>query len=181
MSGIAKTSVAVIAIYWTNLRDFLVAKRNRIAEVALGHTVSKIIDSVFDYGIYIPVINYYGTIAGGTIMMFGLAGFALLELKFYNWSGRDWLGFETLKELKNNNEKVGLSLKVLVWALRKGDIAAFFALSIRYGPFSTTVYLRGSKKLTKKDWVIFCLSTIVSNWWWVISITAAINVIKGFL
>lgn len=185
MSGydkeIATKSVAFkLGTLWTNVRKLVVAKRARIAEVALGHTASKIIDSVIDYGVYIPVINFYGTLIGGTIMMFFLAGFALLELKFYDWSGRDWLGFEALKKLKNSNEKVGLSLRMLVWALRKGDVAAFFALSIRYGPFSTTVYLRGNKKLTKKDWKIFCLSTIVSNWWWVISVTAAIKVVKSF-
>lgn len=155
-------------------------KKRRITEVIAGHAVSKIIDLFFDYGVYTPVILLFGPIKGGIIMMLILALVGLLELRIYDRFGRDWLGFEAIKEFRNDETRtVAIKTRLLKWALRKGDVYAFFILSYYFGPFSTTVYLRkGHTGLTKRDWIIFLLSTIVSNWWWVMSLTIVIETVK---
>ncbi len=58
-----------------------------------------------------------------------------------------------------------------MWALKKGDIIAFFALSIFEDAFKTTAFLRHGEfnGLRKKDWIVFSLSLIVSNVYWTLS------------
>lgn len=57
-----------------------------------------------------------------------------------------------------------------LWAIHKGDMAAFFVLSIFFDPFITTIYLRKESfaGLKYREWVIFFASAVISNGWWII-------------
>jgi hypothetical protein len=172
----------------------LVAQKQRIATLALGHTVFYTIEQIFNYGIYIPVIgfmtayygDFWGIVYGACLMtmLSFLACFAIL--KFYDWSKKDWLGIEIAKDvrdfgpewIKNLQAKsfVGKILwwpfsKIILfvlWSLKKGGAIAFFALSIYTDPFTTTVYFReGSfNGLSRKNWLIFVASVLIGNIYW---------------
>lgn len=59
---------------------------------------------------------------------------------------------------------------LILRAINKGDIAAFFVLSIYFDPFITTVYLRKESfgRLKCREWTIFIASAVISNGWWTI-------------
>lgn len=171
-NGLAMSGIKKIA-------SFILTWKRKIAIIAFGHFIAKIIDLAFDYGLYVYVIAVYGPLKGGAYMMIALAIFALVQLKLYDWSGRDWLGFEALKELKEG-EPEGFWAKKLSNIVKKGDIYAFFFLSYYYGPFCTSIYLRKGKYngLKKRGWLIFLSSTVVCNAYWTIQIFASIEVVK---
>ena len=162
------------------------AYKERIATLALGHTVFYTIEQVFNYGIYIPVIGFLGVFRGGLAMMV-LSFFVCYGiLKFYDWAKVDWLGLEVLKEIRDFGPEwirklqakslVGKILwwpfsKIILfvlWSLKKGGFIAFFALSVFTDPFTTTVYFRkGSfNGLAKMDWLVFAASVLTGNIYW---------------
>lgn len=88
---------------------------------------------------------------------------------FYDWAKKDWIGIETMKELKEY-EGGRLSGKLLSWVMKKGDPVAILLLSIYFDPFITTAYMRrGAHKydgLSKRDWSIFISSLLIGNLYW---------------
>lgn len=154
-------------------------KVEKIATVATGHSLSLIINNVFDYVIYIPVIAYFGPITGGLIMIMLSIILNLSLIYLYDKTGKDWLGFEMIKESKER-----LSGNLPNWlrkALNAGDIIAFIGLSI-YDPFFATIYLRKTEQkfrgLSKRDWAIFWTATVLSNISWIMLIFSGVSIFK---
>ncbi len=166
---------------------------NRVGQIAIGHTTLSILDFMFDSMLYPVVLLKYGTF-NGVIILTVLSGLICLSLiLLYEWMKIDWLGVSVVEELKENgedyvsrlNKKKGVYWTVakifayipskifllVMWALKKGDIIAFFALSIFEDAFKTTAFLRHGQfnGLRKKDWFVFSLSLIVSNVYWTLS------------
>lgn len=118
----------------------------------------------------------------------------------YNRTKIDWLGVNVVEKIKNEGhewtakmENKSVFIRALafipiqifhfiIWSLKKGDFAAFFALSIFEDPFITTVYLRhGSfESIKNKEWKVFFSSVIVSNGYWIARNTAIIEVFRYF-
>jgi|GEM_PF-326183 len=172
----------------------LAAQKERIATLALGNSVFWAIELAFNYGLYIPVIAgtvaIFGEFPG---LLYGWVTMTMLSflacygiLKFYDWSKRDWLGIEVAKDVRDfgpdwikKRQAKSLLGKILwwpfskliffiLWALKKGGFIAFFALSIFFDPFTTTVYFRRGQfnGLTGRDWCIFVSSVLVGNTYW---------------
>ncbi len=164
----------------------------RLTMVGAFWGVLHVIDTVYDYMLYPAAIAYFGTLIGGTIMTIGSAALCLIFLVIYEKSGEDWMGVNILEEIKENGESWVEKLKtgrstffgrikyatlfipahtflICVWAMKKGDWAAFIALSILQDPFKTTVYLRHGRfdGLKRKDWIVFWSSVLLSNFWWI--------------
>lgn len=164
----------------------IAAQKERIATLALGHSVFYTTEQIFNYGIYIPVVGFLGVIYGGSIMTALSFLVCYGTLKFYDWSKVDWLGLEVVRGVRDFGpewikklQAKSLIGKVLwwpfskiilfvLWSLKKGGFIAFFALSIYTDPFTTTVYFRkGSfNSLAKKDWLIFVTSVLIGNIYW---------------
>ncbi|MFH0930136.1 MAG: hypothetical protein V1814_02690 [Candidatus Moraniibacteriota bacterium] len=163
------------------------AQKGRIATLALGHTVFHTTEQIFNYGIYIPVIGFLGVIYGGCLMTMLSFLTCYGILKFYDWSKKDWLGIEVVKDVRDFGPEWIKKLQVksilgkilwwpfskiiffVLWSLKRGGAIAFFALSIYTDPFTTTVYFRkGSfNGLLKKDWFIFVASVLLGNIYWI--------------
>ncbi len=154
-------------------------KAEKIATIAAGHTMSLIINNWFDYGIYVPVIAYFGPVKGGGIMIVLSILINLILIYLYDKTGKDWLGFEMIKEGKE--EAASKLPNWLKKAINAGDIMAFIGLSI-YDPFFATIYLRKIENkfngLTKRDWIIFIIATILSNIGWTALVYSGISVFK---
>lgn len=141
--------------------------KERIAELALGYTVNKIIVYGFDFGLYPLVIAWLGLGLGFIVM--ALLSFIIcwLTMKFYDWSKRDWLGIEAIKGLKDYDGSSRYA-RWLSWVMRKSDPVACVLLSIKFDPFIVTVYLRRGEfgGMTPRDWRIFLLSWLIGNAYW---------------
>ena len=81
--------------------------------------------------------------------------FCWLTMKLYDWSGRDWLGIEAIKGLK---DYAGRSWYVqwLGWVLQKSYPVAYVLLSIKFDPFVVTAYFRRGQfnGMAPRDWRI---------------------------
>lgn len=102
----------------------------------------------------------------------------LLTLLFYDWSKRDWLGIEAIKELKHY-EGDGWFRRGLAWLLKKGDPFACIVLSIKCDPFITTAYLRHGafNGMTRRDWKIFVASWLIGNVYWSLACFGGVSVL----
>lgn len=151
----------------------------RIGELALGHVVNWLTVQGFDYVLYPFVIWRLGPLIGGGIMAMASLTICLLMLWFYDWSKRDWLGIETIKNFKNPGEATGIR-RILAKFLKLGEVPAFFALSIYTDPFITTAYMRKGafNGMTRRDWGIFLGSWIIGNGEWILILSGGIWIVR---
>jgi len=159
--------------------------KERIGIMAVGHTFKQVEEFIFDYTMYPAVIALLGAVTGGLVMTAFSALMCWLYIRFYDWSKKDWLGLELLKKVRDGEENGGRVARFVRRIARKGDGAAFFALSVYTDPFVTTVYLRkGTKQyngLSRRDWDIFWASVLVANLWWTVLMSAAVETIRYVL
>lgn len=143
---------------------------SRGGELSIGLTAKYLSDRAFDYLLYPFVIFKLGILKGGIVMTFLALIANIMTLSFYDWSKRDWLGIEAIKNLKayNGNKMIG---RFTSWILKRSEPAIFLFLSLRYDAFTTTVYLRHGKfnGMSKRDWTIFMGSLLISNVYWTLA------------
>ena len=84
-----------------------------------------------------------------------------------------------IKELRHYAGATGWR-RALAWLLGRGDVVAFFALSLRFDPFVTTAYLRHGQfnGLSPRDWRIFLASVVVSNAAWALVCFGGIEAVR---
>jgi hypothetical protein len=179
---------------------YIAAKKKKIATVAVGHSFNQIFDWLFNYPLYMFAVESLGLGMGYVVMAIISFFTCLIFIRFYDWLKIDWLGIEVAKEvsefgpiwIKNLKveSKIGFILwwpfskiiLLMLWAINKGGIVAFLALSIYTDPFITTVYMRKGwseyNGLSKKDWMIFLASTAVSNAYWAVRTFAILESAK---
>ena len=156
--------------------------KERIGIIAVGQTFKQVEEYVFDYVVYPAVIALLGSVIGGLVMTMFSALICWLYILLYDWSKKDWLGLELLKEVRDGEEGKGCVARFVQRIARRGNWFAFFAFSISTDPFVTTVYMRqGTEEyngLSSRDWKIFWASVLVANLSWTIVVTAAFETIR---
>lgn len=153
--------------------------KTRIAELSVGLTTNQLVVWVGDYLLYPFVIYQFGILKGGIVMIIISFILCIMTMKFYDWSKRDWLGIEAIKELKTYKGKKNIG-RLTSWILQKSDPVIFLFLSIKFDPFITTAYLRkGSfSGMTKRDWKIFLSSLLISNAYWTLACFMGITLVE---
>ncbi len=167
--------------YLDRIRSFFSRNKERIGIVVVGFLGVFGSSYLFDYFLYPLVIWKMGIIKGGVIMMMlsGLICYAFLL--FYDRTKKDWLGIETLKEIKDSegNSRIGKFIRKLV---RKSDNALLVFLSIKFDPLITMLYMRrGAHRyngLTGRDWKIFGASLFIGNVYWTLAAYMGVSVIE---
>ena len=105
-------------------------------------------------------------------------------IRAYDWSRRDWLMLETIKQARDGPNFLANRPSV-EWIIRRGNIAAFFVLSWIEDPIVVTLYLRHSANafngLARRDWVIFWASTLTSNLFWILSLASVLAIARIIL
>lgn len=152
----------------------------RILELAAGVSAMSLTNFAFDYLLYPAVIYWLGLVIGG-LAMAGLSFLACwLMLWFYDRSGRDWLGIEAAKQVR---EYIGHSRwrKWLAQVLRKGDFIVCIVLSIKFDQFVTTAYMRHGafNGMSRRDWRNFWTSWFIGNAWWSLFCFAGVTSLAG--
>jgi len=160
----------------------LSANKEKILIPAVGITVNTLLSSyIYDYLFYPYMIWRFGLLKGALIMIPLSTFVCYLLLLFYDWSKRDWLGIETIKQIKEREAKTTIG-KITAWILRKSDLFALLLLSIQFDPFITTVYLRkGSNQyngMSRRDWKVFFGSAAIANMYWTFVIFAGVSIIE---
>ncbi len=152
---------------------------SRLGELTLGHSVNAALVYGFDYVLYPFVIWRLGLVKGGVTMSVLSLVACLLTLWFYDWSKRDWLGIEAVKQLRDGGAKTRWR-RLLAWALAKGDVPACVALSIYADPFITTACLRRGafNGMTPRDWRVFFASWVIANGWWALACFGGLELVK---
>lgn len=148
----------------------------RLRTLAAGASFMYVLNTTFDYLLYPFVVHRAGLLAGGLVMT-GLSALACLAvLKFYDWSKRDWLGIETVRDLKTYRGERAVG-RLFSWLLSKSDTVAFVALSLNYDPFVTTVWLRHERfgGLSARDWRVFWGSVFLANAYWTVTCWLGVN------
>jgi hypothetical protein len=147
------------------------AYKRRLQTIAIGHTGNAFIAIGFDYGAYGLTIATLGPVKGGLLMIAVSFLLDLVLIKFYDWSKTDWLGIETLKDIRENPARTRLE-KLLQWLLRKGDAVALVVLSLKLNPFNVMLYLRRGAYLYngmgRRDWLVLVASTLIGNLYWIL-------------
>lgn len=153
-----------------NLIQKALGYKGRIAELSAGLTAIYISNKIFDYMLYPYIIYKLGILKGGMVMTFFAFIANIITMTFYDWSKRDWLGIEAIKNLKtyNGNKMIG---RFTSWVLKRSDPVIFLFLSLQYDAFTTTAYLRHGKfnGMSKRDWTIFIGSLLISNAYWTLA------------
>jgi hypothetical protein len=153
----------------------------KLATFGAGVAIKKLLDYGFDYVLYPVALIYFEYFWGGVLMTIASVFLNLAVIRAYDWSKRDWLMLETLKELKNKSEDQGVG-GFVAWVLRKGDVPAFFILSWIEDAIVVTLYLRHGVNqfngLSRRDWIVFSASTVVSNLFWILSLVSVIEIIR---
>jgi hypothetical protein len=157
--------------------------KGRIALLALGHTADQIMTKGFDYVLYPAVMIWLGFAWGTIMMIFCSFLVCFATMKFYDWSKKDWLGIELLKQVREEHREGSRFSRILSWALRKGDWVVMIILSVYKDPFITTVYMRkGVNKyngMGLREWKVFITSLIISNLWWTILVNISLSSVKA--
>lgn len=148
----------------------------RVRTLTIGIAFLYAANKLFDYVLYPYVVFRAGILAGGGIMTALSALTCLAGLKYYDRSKRDWLGIETIRDLRDSRGggRVG---RLAAWILHRSDPAAFVALSLWYDPFITTVWLRHERfgGMAARDHRIFWGSVLLANAFWTLSCWLGVN------
>jgi hypothetical protein len=151
----------------------------RGGELSIGLAAKYLSDRAFDYLLYPFVIFNLGILKGGIVMIFLALIANIITMTFYDWSKRDWLGIEAIKELKtySGNRKMR---RFTSWILKRSSPVIFLFLTLWFDAFTTTAYLRCGKfnGMSKLDWTIFMGSLIISNAYWTLACFMGITLVE---
>lgn len=173
-----------------SISEWLIRHKHRIGLIAIGHTAKRAEEYLFDWLLYGAVIvwciSQWGTTRGSLVafaIMAPLSAFVCwLYILFYDWAKKDWLGLETIEELREREAKAGWLGRIFIRVTKLGDVPMFFVLSFYGDPFMTTVYFRrGShtyKGLSHRDWQIFWASVLSSNTYWTLRWTIIVEIVR---
>jgi len=190
----------ILSIIFGILIYFISKDLKRVAQVLGGWGGYQLLNFSFDYLFWAYIQERYG-FYGIIFLAFCALIINFLILIWYQRKEVDWLGVGILEEIKSNGhvwiEKVKQHNKwyiriilylpayffgLIIWLLNKNDILAFFVLSIYQDSFITTAFLRHGNfgKLTRRDYTILILSTIVNAAAWSFFIEIILNLLKLF-
>ena len=152
--------------------------KERIGIIAIGHTAKQIEEFLLDWLLYGFVVfktaEMWGPYQGALIAFAIMAPLSALlcysYIRFYDWAKKDWLGLETIEELRQSEEAAGPVMRWIIKLTKLGDFPMFVVLSIYGDPFVVTLYFRRGAHLynglSRRDWSIFWASVVFSNAYW---------------
>jgi hypothetical protein len=146
---------------------WLMRYKAQIARIGVGHLSYATFNFFFDQVLYVFMVYRLGVLLGGALMTTASLLGCAATLLVYQRMGIDWVGSGALHSLVSK-EKPSLIERLLLWAIRKGKVAIFFALCLYQDPFITTAYFIKGRFgiLETRDWQIFFGSVLVSNGYW---------------
>lgn len=174
----------------------IAAKKNQLLTLGAGWTFDRATNMTIEYLIYPAVIDHFGLFSGGGIMIVGCTILNLILFKVYDWTKKDWLGFEAAKKAASEKENAGRVKRMAIWFMATREmvylmkfrivamlveLVVLFGMSVYSEPLKITLLMRkGAHQYNgfgRRDWTIFIFSTVVSNATWA---TAVWGGLKAF-
>ncbi len=155
--------------------------RENLPVFCIGVLTQSLLIYGFDYVLYPAVIWKMGPVNGGIVMVFLTFVDSYLLLRLYDWSKRDWLGIEAIKEAKKYKGTIK-AVRLISWALKKSDPFAVVILSFIVDPFIVVLYMRHENYryngLAKRDWIIFFTSLAIGSIYWTLVCYMGISLVE---
>ena len=155
--------------------------KERAIVLGVGLLGNQVLVWTFDYVLYPYVMWRFGLLHGCLIMTALSALPCYLTLLFYDWSKKDWLGIEAIKEFKEE-PRAGRMSTIIREIMRRGDLPSLVAMSIYFDPFITTAYMRqGSyhfNGMASRDWRVFWMSVVIANVYWSFAAFAGVSIFQ---
>lgn len=174
----------MLSRYFSRGFGLLIIQRERLGILGIGLLGNQFIAYGFNWVLYPFVIWKFGLIFGFFIMSFLSFLVCYGLVLFYDWSKRDWLGIEMIKELREYSGNATFG-KIFSWIMNRGGLVALIFLSIKFDPFIATVYMRkGAGKfdgMKRRDWTIFFSSLVIGGIYWAILVFTGISGFKYIL
>ena len=153
-----------------------------VSTLGIGLLGNWAITWAFDFLLYPYVIFKFGILGGAPIMIVLSFIICYATILFYDWAKKDWIGIETLKEIKEREPK-NMMGKLLTKLVRKSDPLALIILSIQFDPFITVAYMRhGAHQyngLSMRDWKIFINSLVIGDIYWTLTVYMGITLVEA--
>ena len=156
--------------------------RKKIAVIVSGHSIWYTVSWLYDHMLYPAVLAAIGYVWGGalmTVMSFIICGGMLLH---YHHKKIDWVGASYVETFRTSDHSdKHFTVRFASWAVKKGDGFMFLFLTIFKDPFIAIAYLTRGKfeKITPRTWLLFSLSILVANLYWIITWGVVIEFIKA--
>lgn len=142
--------------------------KKRLGILLIGLTANELMVQAFDSVLYPWVMGTLGFWHGLIVMLFTSFLVCLMTIKFYDWSRKDWLGIEMLKEAREMGN-TGAN-RFIAKFMKNSKWAQLVILSIAQDPFIVMVFLREGAhrygEMKKEDWKNFLVSLIIANLFW---------------
>jgi hypothetical protein len=160
----------------SNTPDVKLADNSRfpLKEFLAGASAYSIFAWFYDYPLYMFVIGYLGPIWGGITMTLLTIPVDLLSLRLYDWSKKDWLALEYLRSHREYSGANRIKKLIKLLLTKTPKLVQATVLSIKFNAFIITALLRegadNKLQLSRRDWVLFWWSFLVSQLYWVLVI-----------
>lgn len=188
VAAIALISIVVInvldIISWTKVAEFLKRKREKLATAGLAYSVDAVVNWLFNYPLYIWVMNEFGLEKGFAVMSCLSFLLCYVYIKIYDVIKKDLFLLEDVRDFMDDMANYSGKSKIKLFRammIKKGGLfTAFLALSIFKDPFYTLAFCRQERYngFSLKDWGIFLGSVAVGNFIWALSVFGGIELFK---
>jgi hypothetical protein len=150
--------------------------------LTIGNVVNVAISYAVSYVSFTFLIIKFGYIFG--LLSAWALSFVVFYtmILFYAWTKKDWIGMGKIKASLNKEKHKNFISRMLVYANSKGEKIFFIALSIKLGPFTSLLYMRGPNdysKMQKRDWQIFLLGYFITNIFCTFAVLSGLLIFKS--
>lgn len=133
----------------------------------------------YDYVIVSFFLLYLGFLRGMIVVVILSMIVDYATMKFYDWFKKDWLALESIKKLEDKKDVIG---KLFRFVRGKGVVLTIIILSLTSNAFIVTAYVRKGinlyNGLSRRDWIVFFTSSILTNIYWIFVIGGGIELFK---
>lgn len=163
---------------------FVKERKEKLATAGLAYSVDYCVNWLFNYPLYILVMNEFGLQKGFAVMSCLSFLLCYAYIKAYDLIKKDLFLLEEAKSWIQNmaNYEGESKIKLLRAKIIKkgGFITPFLILTLWKDPFYTLAFCRHEKYngFTMRDWGIFLSSLAIGNFIWALSIFGGIEVFK---
>lgn len=165
---------------------FVLKRKEKLATAGLAYSVDYWVNWLFNYPLYIWVMNEFGLEKGFVVMSCLSFLLCYAYIKVYDFIKKDLFLLEEVKEWMENMASYDGKSKIKLLrakAIEKGGVlSSFLILTFFKDPFYTLAFCRQGKYsgFSLRDWGIFIGSVVVGNSIWALSVFGGIQIFKKF-
>lgn len=163
---------------------FIRKKKEKLVAAGLAYSVDSVVNWLFNYPLYIWVMNEFGLEKGFAVMSCLSFLLCYAYIKVYDIIKKDLFLLEDVRDWMDGMANYSGESKVKLFRamiIKKGGLfTAFLILSFFKDPFYTLAFCRQGRYngFSPKDWGIFLGSVAVGNSVWALSVFGGIELFK---